>query len=138
MADITQTAANVLAGTGARKVTGVSGGTIVAGNSVYLDTVAGTYKLADAGGASAAIAVAGVALTNSSAGQPIVVQTEGQVNLGATLTAGQVYIVSGAAPGGIAPVSDMTAGDRVGILGIAISTSLLEIGLQHTTVQFAG
>jgi hypothetical protein len=63
MADLTITAASVLAGSGAKKVNGTAGATITAGQAVYLDSADNEYKLADNDSATAAVrTVAGIAL----------------------------------------------------------------------------
>lgn len=50
----------------------------------------------------------------------------GPITIGATLTAGVAYYCSGTA-GGIAPVADVTTGWYVTIVGIATSTTVLDV-----------
>ena len=47
MTDLVITAANVIAGTGARRALGTAGATITAGKVVYFDSSTSKYKLAD-------------------------------------------------------------------------------------------
>lgn len=127
MTDISITAANVVAGAGARIVAGTAGATITAGQAVYLDSADGRYKLADADSATAAIRdVVGIALNGAAAGQPIDILLEGNVTIGATLVAGTTYYLSPVA-GGICPLADIEVGDYYTIIGIAVSTSVLAV-----------
>ena len=134
MADLTLTAASVLAGSNATTRLGTAGATITAGQVVYFDDTTNTFKLADTDSATAAVrSPAGFALNGASAGQPLMVQTGGDITLGAVLTAGVAYYLSGTA-GGICPVADVTSGDYPVILGMAKSTSVLAIKIVEAGV----
>lgn len=136
MADITVTAGSVVKSTGAVVETAyLAGTTITAGQLVYLST-SNTWLLTDNDASATAAVIDGVALNGAASGQPIVVQTSGDINLGATLTQGVVYGNSSTA-GGIAPVSDHGAGDYVGILGVAISTSILRMSRVNSGITHA-
>lgn len=132
MADLSQTAANV-AISGATSATVRReynfGATVVAGNSVYLDTNTNTWKLAQANAATGNLNsdTKGVALNGGASGQPAVVAVGESVgiNLGATLVVGQTYVVSAGAAGAIAPISDLVSGNYPTLLGVAKSASLL-------------
>lgn len=127
MADLSITAANVVATAGTRVETGTAGATITAGQAVYYDSEASTYKLADCDSATvAARSPRGIALNGAASGQPLSVATKGPVTIGATLTGGVVYYLSGTA-GGICPVADLATGDYPTILGIASSASVLDV-----------
>lgn len=135
MADIVLTAANVIAGTGARKCVGTAGATITAGQAVYMDPTDGKYKLADNNSATAAARVpAGIALHGASSGQPLSIQVEGPITIGGTLVAGVAYYLSDT-PGGICPVADLAAGEYPTILGIASSTTVLNLQIQQSGVS---
>lgn len=126
MADLSITAANVTPGS-AQKTTGTAGATITAGQVVYLDPDALTYKLADSDSATAAArSPAGIALHGASSGQPLTVLTSGRITIGATMTAGLAYYVSKTA-GGICPVADIASGGYATIVGIAVSTTVLAV-----------
>ncbi len=134
MADLTLTAANVLAGSNATTNLGTAGATITAGQVVYFDDTTKTYKLADTDSATAAVrSPIGLALNGASSGQPLMVQTGGDITLGAVLTAGTAYYLSGNA-GGICPVADVASGDYPVILGMAKSTSVLAIKIVEAGV----
>ncbi|MBB4235049.1 DUF2190 family protein [Rhizobium esperanzae] len=138
MADITLTPASVVAGTGATTKTGTAGAAIAAGDFVYLDTATtGKWQLADSDAASAEArgqtGNIGVALNSAAANQPIVVQTGGPVTLGAVFTAGQTLYLSDT-PGKLCPLADITGGDYYTIVGLASSTSVLNIDFQYSGV----
>ncbi len=137
MADLTITAANVISGSGATRVTGTAGASITAGQVVYKDSSDGKYKLADCDSATAAVrSPAGIALHAASTGQPLTIQSAGPITIGATVTAGVAYYLS-ATPGGIAPVADLASGDYPVILGIATSASVIDIDIQEAGVALA-
>lgn len=134
MADISITAANVVAGGNAKTVEGTAGAAITAGQVVYLDTAAGTYKLADCDSATAAArSPAGIALNGAASGQPVRVLKSGNVTIGGTLTTAVGYYLSPTA-GGIAPIADLSSGDYPTLLGFARSASVLAVDIQEATV----
>src|SRR5690242_16311261 len=106
MADLTITAANVLAGSGAKIDRAHKAAVAVtAGQTVYKD--GDSYKLADDNSATAAARVPdGIALNGAGAGQPLAVLLSGDITIGATLTPGVAYYLSDT-PGGICPVADL-------------------------------
>lgn len=134
MANLTVTAANVLAGTGSTTTQGSSGATITAGQAVYFDAATKNYKLADCNSATAAVRAAiGIALNGASAGQPLMVLTGGDITIGAAVSPGVAYYLSGT-PGMICPVADLIGGDYPLILGIAKSATVLAIDIVDSGV----
>ena len=134
MADLTQTPANVVKSSGSD--IGVSGAeTIVAGDVCYRDS-SDQAALAQADVVATAGAF-GFALGGGGADQPIRFQTDGAINVGATLTLGETYMLSAANPGKIAPVGDIVATNSPTILGVAISTSLLQISINVSGILHA-
>lgn len=130
MSDLSVTAANVLAGEGATKETGIAGAAITAGQTVFKDSADGKYKLADSNHATAANRVPrGVALNTAGTGQPLQIATKGPVTIGATLTAGVSYYQSDS-PGGICPLADVGSGEYATFIGIATSTTVLDVGIK--------
>jgi hypothetical protein len=126
MADLTITAANVKTGGNAIIDYGhTAGATLTQGQPVYLDAATNTYKPSDANGAGAK-SFDGVTLNAASSGQPIAVQTGGDLTAGATLVAGDTYCVS-ATVGLLCPQADLTTGDDVIVVGVAKSTTVLGI-----------
>jgi hypothetical protein len=137
MADLTITAANVLSGSGAKIRTGKAGATITAGQAVYFDEADQRFKLADCDNASATVrAAAGIALNGAASGQPLAVQNDGEIALGAVMTVGVTYYLS-PTPGGIAPIGDLSSGDFPTVLGIAQTTSILALGIHTAGVALA-
>lgn len=133
MADITITAASVLAGSGATVQRGAAGATIVAGQAVAR-AADGSYVLADNDSATASVrAAVGIALNGAAAGQPLSVAIAGPVTVGAVLTAGTAYYLSNT-PGGICPFADVGAGEYSVLLGAATSTSVLKVGILNSGV----
>jgi hypothetical protein len=132
MADLSQTASSVLPGADAVTERMTAGVAITAGQVVYLiDAAARTVGLADNNDASAVVRrVFGIALNGAAIGQPVVVQRSGEINVGATLTPGIIYVLSATA-GRIAPAADLASGNFTTVLGIAKSASILGLDI-HT------
>lgn len=134
MADLTITAASVISGNGARVEHGKAGVALTAGQAVYLDEATQSYKLSDSNSATAAVRECdGLTLHAAAIGQPIAVHERGPLTIGATLTPGQTYALS-ETPGGIQPVSDLGAGEYPTIIGMATSTTVLEVKIQSARV----
>lgn len=124
MADLSVTANEVLKGSGATSKRGTAGETMTAGQLVYLDSTTGNYKLAQADDASTD-EIAGITLHGSASGQPIEILTGGTIDLGVTLTVGEVYCLSAGSAGGIAPYGDLVASNYVSVVGIAQTADIL-------------
>jgi len=134
MADLTITAASVIAGADSVQRTKLANATITAGQALYLDTATDRVGLADSDSATAAIrGFYGIALNGGAVGQPIVVHTRGSITIGATMTATLAYYLSDA-PGGICPYADLATGDYVLLIGQATSASVLNVQPQDTGV----
>lgn len=134
MADLSITAASVIAGSDSTSEWGVSGATITAGKAVYYDETTSKWKLADCDDATAAVrmsAKGGIALNGASDGQPVKVLRSGDVTIGASLTAGTSYYLSPTA-GGICPLADVLTGDTIVLIGVAHSTSVLNVSINYT------
>lgn len=138
MADLTVTAASVLAAEGATILSGTAGATITAGQVIYKDTSdSNKMKLCDSDGGTAIIRTpAGIALHGADSGQPIDYCTEGDINVGATLAVGRIYVASDTA-GGIMPSADLEAGDYTSVLGVATTASNLKMKLIIGGVAYA-
>lgn len=135
MADLTITAANVVS-KGTKTEQGTAGTTITAGQAVYYNTSTKKWELADAD-AEASVTRVGIALNSASLNQPIIVaRPTGNLDLGATLTVGTVYVVSTTA-GGIAPITDLLSGDFVCILGVATADDNLALDIFESGVAEA-
>jgi hypothetical protein len=127
LADLTITATSVVKGTGAQlDYTRVFGETVTAGMPVYLKESDGKYWKSQSDGTSAEAEALGIAINGGAAGQPAVVQTGGQLTIGATVAAGVFYYVSNTA-GGICPVADLGTADYVTAICYGISTSVVVV-----------
>lgn len=140
MADMSVTAGSVLKSAGALGLGptvseyGTLGATATAGQVVYRDAAASyKYKLAQATGGVTADA-RGILLNGGAAGQPAEIVRSGLYAPGGTVIVGMVYVVSPAAAGGIAPVSDLGSGHFVTVLGVGVTSSLILVGLTASGV----
>lgn len=130
MADLSVTAANVIASANAVILRQYNAGAaITAGQIVYLDANS-KWQLMDANAAATGNHpdnIRGVALGGGANNQPIAVATKDSwFTPGATLGNGIAYYASPNA-GGIAPVADLAAGNYPTVLGIARSTTVLNL-----------
>ena len=133
MADVSITAANVVAVSGAQTVQGFALATITAGQIVYRDATTHQFGLADNNGAAATRVPVGIALNGAAANQPLTVLTFGSITIGGTLTAGVAYYL-GDTPGGICPVADLSVGETATLIGIATSTAILKVDINPSGV----
>jgi hypothetical protein len=134
MTDLVITAASVVKGTGAKTIPGILGGTVIAGQTVYRDATSKKFLASDSDSATAGVReLVGIALNGGAINQPVVVQTEGPITIGATVVVGTVYVNSDT-PGGIMPAADLEAGDYVSVVGIGISATQIELGILNSGV----
>lgn len=135
MADLTITAGSVVQGANAVTARGSFGETVTAGQAVYLDPTVHKWLKADSNSATVAARQAGgIALNGGSLNQPATVQTSGKITAGATLIAGTAYYLSDT-PGGICPLADVGSGEYVCLLGLAESTTVLDLDIQFPNVS---
>ena len=127
MADLVITVGNVLAASTAVVAIGVAAESLSAGQVIYKDaTNSNKITRADANAGAATSAAVGITLHAALAGQPIQYIVSGGFNPGATVAVGTIYIVSSAA-GGIAPSSDLASTWYTTILGIATTTTNINV-----------
>ena len=126
MANLTQTAANVGVGASSGRVRIVQAGeAITQGMPVYES--AGKWYQADANVLAASQATS-IAMSAAAADNDPLIIARGAgalINLGATLTVGETYVVS-RTKGAICPIGDLVAGDYPCILGTAQTTKYLQ------------
>lgn len=134
MADLTITAANVAAGAGSSTENGNLGAAATAGQVLYKAAADGLWYLADNNAGTAEIRKAvGIALNGGAIGQPVRVLLSGPITLGATIVAGVAYYL-GDVPGAICPVADLATGEYPCLVGIASSTTVLQVNIQYSGV----
>lgn len=135
MADVTFTPANVVAGAASVQEDGLAGATITAGQLVYKDAATGKYLIADADGAAAAgKSPRGFALHGASNNQPLKIHRSGEIDFGGGLTAGIPYFLS-SNPGAFCPLADVGVGEDYVFVGIAKSTTKLDVGIKASGVS---
>jgi hypothetical protein len=141
MANLTITAASVLAASTASKASATAGETITAGQPVYLHTD-GKYYRADTDTAAHA-AVVGIALHASLASQPLQIITSGALTLGAILTKGTVILLSNSVGimyeiiDTVGPDDVMVAADYRTVIGTSTSTTVLNVAITASGVNQA-
>lgn len=134
MANLSITAANVVADSSASREAGTAGESIAAGEAVYYASATRKWMLADADSATAeARRATGIALNTAALNQPIDVLKSGDLTVGAVLTAGAAYYLSDD-PGKICPLADVSGGDYICLIGLAKSTSVLAVAIQFPNV----
>lgn len=134
MADISITAANVKLVSGNAQPL-IAGAALTAGQVVYKEDSSKKAKLADNDSATAEVRGAvGLTLNGAAADQPVSVALNGSVvSLGAVLTAGVDYYLSGT-PGGICPRADVVSTDDPVRIGMALTTANLHIDINDPNV----
>jgi hypothetical protein len=136
MADLVQTAANVLKSSG-NVANVVAGETITQGMVLYKKSSDGEWYKADVDGTGSPTAETagsgglGIALNAAANGQPIMIQQDGEIDPGATATEGVVYVASPAVDGSIAVYGDLSAADNdyVTIVGVGNSSGNIDLNL---------
>ena len=112
----------------------VYGATASAGQAAYLDAADSKYKLADSNVSAALAAAVGIFVTPGIDTGYGYVATGGAIILvGTTLVVGTTYCV-GSTAGSIVPISDLTTGDYVTILGTASSTTQLDLAIKASGI----
>jgi hypothetical protein len=135
MADLSQTPGNVKLVKSNGVQVGVAGESLTQGQPAY--QVNGQWFRADANDGLLKSQARAIVLTPAATGENVLLAgANSEVNLGATLAVGQVYVVS-ATVGAIAPYADLVTNDYVTILGVAKTTAILAFNPQATGIQKA-
>jgi len=135
MADLTVVAANVKPAASSLTKNGIAGEAIDAGQSIF-EAADGAMELCENDQAALDADCKGIALNDAAADQPVQWVYGGDINMGAILSIGAVYVV-GAAPGGIAPEADVVATEFLTVIGVATTTSNLKLGILPSGVAHA-
>jgi predicted transcriptional regulator len=134
MTDLVVTASSVAKVSGSTKY-GIASDAITAGQAVHKLASDGLVYLSDADHATVAKhAVDGIALNNAASGQPVAYLEDGVIAAGATVTVGEIYVLSGTA-GGIAPEADLASGDFVSVIGVGISAANIRLGIINSGAE---
>jgi hypothetical protein len=135
MSDLSQTPGNVKLVAGTAALVGTAGEALTQGQPAY--EASGKWYRCDANDTAAKANCRVIVLTPAATDEQVVLARAGSdVNLGATLTVGTVYVVS-ANVGAIAPVADLTTNDYVTILGVAKTAAVLAFSPVVSGVQKA-
>lgn len=127
----------VTAGDGARTTPVKVGVAVAQGLVVYRATATRDYRLARANSAVTAV-VAGIMTAGGSANaKNVPMLTEGVLEGLSGLIVGETYVLSDSVAGNIMPISDLTTGDYVCILGVAISATQLLVKIINSGVTHA-
>jgi hypothetical protein len=114
--------------------TGPAGAAIGSGKWVYWDSATSSYKLCQNDTTSAEAKVKGITLNSAQLGEELQIQGEGEVDTGAELVEGQLYVLSATA-GGFAKIDDYVGvsgtGKRPSLVGMGKSNGNLEILIKN-------
>lgn len=121
--------------TGAKFFDGIAGVTVTAGQPCYLDAATNTLKLADSDASAATAVCRGHATHGALAGQPLRLQYEGDLTLGASaaMTVGETYAL-GPTAGSIIPIGEVANPSRKTILGTASAAGVLKQHIVNTGI----
>jgi hypothetical protein len=75
-------------------------------------------------------------LNGAAANQPLAVQLEGRIVIGAVVAVGTIYVQSDV-PGAIRPAADNGSGAYVTILGVGVSASEIDLFIRPSGVAVA-
>jgi len=114
------------------------GATIGKGVAVYRDLTASRKLIAAAPAATVSALVTGITLFGGVDAGIGLMATKGPVVIGATLVAGETYYLSSTAGGKIGLLADITVGHYVIKIGLALSTTILDIYIEQLGVSTAG
>ena len=120
MADLSITAASVIPSSNAVIAIGTAGATIVAGQTLYIDTAdSNKLKLYDSDGSALTSTMAGIALGGAASGQQVrYVTQDPALVLGCTMAVGDTLWGSDTAGGLTITFSELEAGDYITCVGI--------------------
>lgn len=138
MVDLSQTAGNVYRVSGVQEKTGVAGEAITAGSPVYLNATDGKLYDAQNDGTVAEATVVGVATAGAGRADVTIgyAPNGAKVNIGATTTAGTIYVLSAAA-GAIAPAADIVTGNYVSVLFVGTGSAEVTLQIANSGVASA-
>lgn len=131
MPNLSQTAANVslTSVSGSRIEKGIAGESLTQGQPVYLLASDNRHYQCDADITAVEAACVGIVLTPAGDEEEFVIVKSGStIDLGATLTVGETYVVS-ATKGAICPIGDLGSGSFPTILGVATTSGKLPLNI---------
>lgn len=115
----------------------VYGATVSPGQPLYQDSADDEFKLADANASSATANAKGIAITPGvDTGYGLIAKGGSIILVGTTMVVGEQYYV-GPTAGSIIASSELTTGDYVTLLGVAATTTQLNLTIKATGIQRA-
>jgi hypothetical protein len=123
-------------GDGAYAIPGKANAALAQSKVVYRNT-SKKYALAQANSATTASAVGVTQNGVGAANGKIMIQTTGRLTGLSGLSTGTLYVLSATTAGSIMPYDDLASGNRVVIIGYAVSATELELLVHDTGVAFA-
>jgi len=112
------------------------GETVTEGQPLYRDANDGKYYLAESDTTVVAASTTGVSLEAGNVDDTILMITGGSMDLGATLTVGELYVVSNNT-GKIAPIGDLSTGNFTSVIGYAYDASTFIVNFLRSGVAKA-
>lgn len=110
------------------------GATVSAGQPLYLDPADNEHKLADANASATTATAKYIAITPGvDTGYGLVAKGGSIILVGTTMIVGEQYYV-GPTAGQIIASSELTTGDRVTLLGVAASSTQLDLSIKATGI----
>ena len=131
----TITPANVHSGADADFYQGLAGATVTAGQAVYQDRVDSKLRPATNAGGAGAANVKGIALHGAADGQPLRVQTAGNIAIGGTTAVGAQYCLG--AGGQVVEAIDVVATNFVTPIGIGGASNTIKLSIYVSGQQEA-
>ena len=132
MADLTITAANVKATSNTGTILVQFGEAVDQGETVYLKAADWKHWLSDNSTTALAAAV-GICLTSNIADGYGLIAVSGDIDLGSTLSVGEVYTCSSTA-GKIHPDTDLATTEILTVLGFGKTAALFTLGINQTGI----
>ena len=134
MADVTLPV-TVTAGVNAKTRQVALGSTVVAGRCLHL-AADNLHDYAEANSSLLISTVVGISIGGGDVGQHCLIIEEGLLNNCSGLTRGVTYMLADTiATGVLMPVADQAASDWVTLIGVAISATVLEVGIINSGIQ---
>lgn len=111
---------------------GICGEALSAGRALYYSSSDGRYYRTEAD-ATGKDVIAGVAANSGATGQPIVIQTRGDLEAGFATDAGQVYVI-GNTPGIIIPAASQSSSTKLSVVGYGLGSGKIRLDLNATRI----
>lgn len=109
------------------------GESIITGQLGYYDSTTDRYLKSDASDPDKG--AEGMFLNNGDTDEYVMFISKGRVRLGTILSVGETYVAGSAIAGTTQPIADLVSTDYVTHIGVAETTSILNISINNTGTQ---